>query len=311
MLGYPPARRVLQLAGARLLPLPVDRDGLDVEALEVLLARESIRAVLLTPHHQFPTTVVMPAARRERLARLSLEHRFAIIEDDYDHEFHYDGKPVLPIASGPARANVVYVASLANLLAPGLGTAFVLAPPAVLQRLTALRAACDAQGDAAVECAIAELFEDGELLRHVRRMRRLYAQRRDALAAALVRHLGAALDFQVPEGGMALWARADEGIDVAAWSRAGEREGVAFGDASAFDFHHREQPFMRLGFSYLDTAELDEAARRMARALIRTRASLPKPGAPAADAMITAPRSEPDHTGKRITQSRRARRDSH
>lgn len=295
MFGYPPARRVLQLAGARLLPLPVDRDGLDVEALEALLARESIRAVLLTPHHQFPTTVVMPAARRERLARLSLEHRFAIIEDDYDHEFHYEGKPVLPIAAGPARSNVVYVASMANLLAPGLGTAFVLAPPPVLQRLTALRAACDAQGDAAVECAIAELFEDGELLRHVRRMRRLYAQRRDALAAALVRHLGAALDFHVPEGGMALWARADEGIDIAAWSRAGEREGVSFGDASAFDFHHREQPFTRLGFSYLDPAELDEAARRMARALIRTRSSpLPKIPATATDAAMPSPNIEPD-----------------
>src|SRR6185437_16460986 len=101
----------------------------------------------------------------QRRARLSLEHRFAIIEDDYDHEFHYEGKPVLPIASGTARGNVVYVASMANLLTPGLGTSFVLAPPPVLQRLTALRAACDAQGDAAVECAIAELFEDGELLR--------------------------------------------------------------------------------------------------------------------------------------------------
>jgi len=82
----------------------------------------------------------------QRRARLSLEHRFAIIEDDYDHEFHYEGKPVLPIASGTARGNVVYVASMANLLTPGLGTAFVLAPPPVLQRLTALRAACDAQG---------------------------------------------------------------------------------------------------------------------------------------------------------------------
>jgi len=312
MLSYPPARRVLQLAGARLLPLPVDRDGLDIEALEALLARESIRAVLLTPHHQFPTTVVMPAARRERLAQLSLEHRFAIIEDDYDHEFHYEGKPVLPIAAGVARSNVVYVASMANLLAPGLGTAFVLAPPPVLQRLTALRAACDAQGDAAVECAIAELFEDGELLRHVRRMRRLYAQRRDALAAALVRHLGTALDFHVPEGGMALWARADEGIDIAAWSRAGEREGVSFNDANNYDFHHREQPFMRLGFSYLDPAELDEAARRMARALIRTRSSsLPKPGIPAADAMTAPSGSKPDHSGKRLAHRRHARRDSH
>ncbi|MBN8736194.1 MAG: PLP-dependent aminotransferase family protein [Xanthomonadales bacterium] len=312
MLGYPPARRVMELAGARLLPLPLDKDGLDVEALAGLLVHESIRAVLLTPHHQFPTTVVMPAARRERLAQLSLEHRFAIIEDDYDHEFHYEGKPVLPIAAGSARGNVIYVASMANLLAPGLGTAFIAAPAPVLQQLIALRAACDAQGDAAVECAIAELFEDGELLRHVRRMLRVYAARRDVLAAALVRHLGSALDFRVPEGGMALWARADEGIDVAAWSRAGEREGVSLGDASHFDFHHREQPFMRLGFSYLDATELDEAVRRMARALLRTRSSsIPRSHAVMADAGAASIESGSNGSHRIAAHQRRTRNGDH
>lgn len=303
--GYPPARRVMKLAGARLLPVPLDHDGLDIDALESLLSRERLRAVLLTPHHQFPTTVVMSAARRARLAELALRHRFAIIEDDYDHEFHYEGKPVLPIAAGAARANVIYVASMSNLLAPGLSTGFVVAPAPVLERLIGLRAASDAQGDAAVECAIAELFEDGELLRHVRRARRIYATRRDALAAALVRHLGSAVDFHLPEGGMALWVRADEGIDVAAWARAGEREGVLFDDASRFDFHHREQPFLRLGFSYLDSTELDEAVRRVSRAMIRTRSpALPKSTTAAANPAILSS-NEPDHASGNITRRSR------
>ena len=273
--GYPLARRLLRMAGARLLPLPMDEQGLDVAALETLLAGESLRAVLLMPHHHFPTNVVMPQQRRAHLAELSLRHGFAIIEDDYDHEFHYEGKPLLPIASGPARGNVIYVASMANLLAPGLGTGFVVAPPPVLQRLVALRATADAEGDAAVECAIAELFEDGELLRHVRRMRRLYATRRDALAASLVRHLGSALDFRVPEGGMALWTRIDGDIDAAAWSAAGEREGVWFRAARDCDFFHRDASHMRLGFSYHDPVELGEAVRRMARALAKVRVTRP------------------------------------
>lgn len=277
VLSYPPARRVMELAGARLLPVAVDRDGLDVDALETLLQRERIRAVLLTPHHQFPTTVVMSPARRARLAALAMQHRFAIVEDDYDHEFHYEGKPVLPIAAGVARPNVVYVGSLANLLAPGLCTAFITAPPSVIERLIALRATSDAQGDAAVECAIAELFEDGECLRHLRRMRRIYLIRRDALTAALVRHLGSAVDFRMPEGGLALWVRADENIDVDAWSRAGEGEGVWFNSARACDCQNRAQPFMRLGFSYHDPVELDEAARRMARALAKVRNARPVP----------------------------------
>jgi GntR family transcriptional regulator/MocR family aminotransferase len=269
--GYPPAWNVLKLAGAHLVPLPLDDDGLDVGALEQLLSQLTVRAVFLTPHHQFPTTSVMSPRRRARLAELALRHRFAIIEDDYDHEFHYAGKPVLPIAAGAGAANTIYVGSLANLLAPGISTGFVTAPAPVFERLRSLREASDARSDVAMECAIAELFEDGELLRHMRRMRRTYATRRDVLAAALKHHLGSALTFRVPDGGMALWARADESIDISGWQSAGEREGVLFNNAKRYDLLQREQPFMRLAFSYLDEAELTEAVRRMARALLRTR----------------------------------------
>lgn len=265
--GYPPARSMLKLAGARLLPIPLDDNGLDVDALEAQLARQRLRAVIVTPHHQFPTTAVMSPARRARLAELSIRHGFVIIEDDYDHEFHYEGKPILPIAAGVGGNNVVYVGSMANLLAPGMSTGFVTAPAPVFERLAGLRAASDARGDAAMECAIAELFADGELLRHVRRMRRTYQVRRDALAGSLKRHLGSALEFHVPEGGMAIWAQASEDIDVAAWSAAGEREGVLFREARACDFFERSRSFLRLAFSYHDEAELDEGVRRMAQAL--------------------------------------------
>jgi GntR family transcriptional regulator/MocR family aminotransferase len=271
--GYPPAWNVLRLAGAQLVPLPLDDDGLDVGALEALLAQRSIRAVFLTPHHQFPTTSVMSAQRRARVAELALQHRFAIIEDDYDHEFHYAGKPVLPIAAGIGQANTVYVGSLANLLAPGMSTAFVVAPPPVFERLRSLREASDARGDVAMECALAELFEDGELLRHMRRMRRTYLARRDIFAAALRHHLGGALSFRIPDGGMALWVRVDESIDVPGWQRAGEREGVLFSSAQRYDFAQSDHQCMRLGFSYLDERELPEAVRRMARALTRARTS--------------------------------------
>lgn len=269
--GYRPAWNVLKLAGAQLVPLPLDGDGLDTAALESLLAQRSIRAVFLTPHHQFPTGSVMSARRRAHLAELAVRHRFAIIEDDYDHEFHYAGKPVLPIGAGDGRSNVVYVGSLANLLAPGISTGFVVAPPPVFERLRSLREASDARGDTAMECAIAELFEDGELLRHVRRLRRTFAQRRDALASALAHHLGDALHFRVPDGGMALWARVDDGIDVPGWQRAAERQGVIFHDATAYDFEQRPQPFLRLGFCYLDENELGEAVRRMSCALAHER----------------------------------------
>ena len=265
-LGDPSTRNTLRLAGAVLEPLPIDEQGVDVDAFERLLQRRKVRAICVTPHHQFPTTVVMSAARRARLARLAFEHGVAIVEDDYDHEFHYEGRPVLPMAAGPCGANVIYVGSLSKVFAPGLRMGFLLAPDALLDRLVSVRVATDLQGDAAVECALAELLEDGELLRHVRRMRNVYARRRDALAEALLAHLGGVLSFRVPDGGMALWARVEDGLDLPAWEAAGEAEGVQFRGARVHDFHGREQPFLRLGFTFHDEAELAEAARRMARA---------------------------------------------
>ena len=266
-LGNPGTWTALRLAGAESKPLPVDDEGLEVEALVALLKKHTVRAVYVTPHHQFPTNTVMSAARRKRLASLSLQHGFAIIEDDYNHEFHYEGRPVPPIAAGADGANVLYLGSLSKVLAPGLRVGFIVAPAVLMDRLVALRLASDMQGDAAVEYAIAKLFEDGELLRHLRRMRRLYARRRDALAAALERRLGSILTFRIPNGGMALWVRVADGIDIPRWEQAGRKLDVLFRGAGMLDFAGGPLQALRLGFTYHDEDELAEAALRMARAL--------------------------------------------
>jgi GntR family transcriptional regulator / MocR family aminotransferase len=268
-LGNPATWTALKLAGADMRPVPVDDEGMDVEALVGLLKTHRVRAVYVTPHHQFPTNTVMSAARRKRLASLSLQHGFAIIEDDYDHEFHYEGRPVPPIAASADGGNVLYLGSLSKILAPGLRIGFLVAPAVLMDRLVSLRLASDMQGDAAVEYAIAKLFEDGELLRHLRRMRRVYERRRDALAGALVRRLGSALTFQVPNGGMALWVRVADDIDIPRWEEAGRKLDVLFKGAGMLDFGGRALQFLRLGFTYNDDEELAEAALRMARALKR------------------------------------------
>ncbi len=199
---------------------------------------------------------------------LDLDHVLAGL-DDFDHEFHYEGQPVAPIAAGPDAGNVLYIGSLSKVLAPGLRIGFVVAPPDVRDRLVSLRRLCDLQGDTVVECAVAELVEDGELVRHVRRMSKIYSLRRDALAEALQQSLGDVLRFRVPEGGMALWTEVAEDVDLPAWERASEALGVLFRGAGMFDFARRPLPFLRLGFTYHDESELRDAAARMARALER------------------------------------------
>ncbi len=281
-LGNRPAWTAFRLAGAELLPVPVDGAGLDVSALARLAERRRIRAVYVTPHHQFPTTAVMPATRRMQLLQLARSQRMAVIEDDYDHDFHYDGRPILPLAARDQGGVVVYVGTLSKVLAPGLRMGYLAAPQSVLDRVRPLRQVADLQGDLAHECAVAELFEDGDLMRHVRRMRRVYRARRDALVEALRRRLTGVVEFNVPAGGMALWARVCPEVDVETWARRALSQGVAFVGGRFYDFDGAALQAVRLGFSPLEEQELDEAVKRMAAALPKSQRSSSSAGAQAA-----------------------------
>ena len=274
-LGHPGAWAALRLTGASLVPVPVDAHGVNVAALASLAEQRPLRAIYLTPHHQFPTTSVLPAARRMALLELARKHRTVVIEDDYDHEFHYDGRPVLPLASSDEAGVVIYVGTLSKVLAPGLRIGYLVAPGGVIARITELRVSTNLQGDQAHECAVAELFEDGDLVRHVRRMRRMYRSRRDALVEALRKHLGPVVHVTPPAGGMALWARIDPGVDLDQWSERGVEHGVGFLPGRRYAFDGGPVHAIRLGFTPLDEQELDEAARRMAAALPET-STLPR-----------------------------------
>lgn len=269
--GYRPAWAALQQAGARLLPLPVDEQGLIVESLEAALAQGPVRAVYVTPHHQYPTTATLSAGRRLALLSLCRRARIAILEDDYDHEFHYDGRPLLPLCSSDTAGVVLYVGTLSKVLAPGLRIGYAVAPRAVLDRLTDLRCAFDRQGDPAIELAVAELFEEGEAQRHVRRARRLYRARRDLFVEKLAAAFGDRLRFTVPSGGMALWVQA--GFSVDTWLAEAAAEGALFQPGRRFAFApERTGPLShsaRLGFAALNERELGEAVRRLRRAADR------------------------------------------
>lgn len=264
--GYAPARRAFARAGGRVVPIAVDREGLDAAAVEALVRRTRVRLVYVTPHHQYPTTVTMSPARRLALLDLATRHRIAVLEDDYDHEFHYDGRPLLPLASGDRGGVVIYAGSLAKVLAPGLRLGFVVAPRPLLDRLAAERALVDRQGDLVLERAVAELLEEGELQRHVRRLRRVYQARRDALCAALDARLAGVLRYRRPAGGMALWAAVEgaRGADVEAWHARALGEGLMFQTGRVFSFDGRPTAHVRLGFAIADERELERAAAILA-----------------------------------------------
>jgi GntR family transcriptional regulator/MocR family aminotransferase len=270
-LGYRPAWDALRASGARLVALPVDARGLDVDALAQLCTEQRVRGVYVTPHHQLPTTVTLAPARRLRLLELARERRMFVLEDDYDHEFHYEGRPVLPLASADVHGVVVYVGTLSKVLAPGLRIGFVVAPEPLLARLAAMRRIVDRQGDHLLERAVADMLEEGEIQRHIRRAKRIYTERRERLARLLASRFASVLDFEVPSGGTAIWARVAGDVSVDAWATHAAELGLVLQTARHFAFDGKSRPFLRIGFAQHEERELREAIRRMEAALTLSR----------------------------------------
>jgi GntR family transcriptional regulator/MocR family aminotransferase len=265
--GYPLAWSAFRAAGASVAGIAVDQQGMSIEHLSRLADREpSLRAVYLTPHHQYPTTATLSAPRRLALLQLVHRHNLILIEDDYDHEFRFDGHPVLPLAASTQSASVVYVGSLSKLMAPGLRLGYAIASSKLIERMASVREAIDRQGDLPLEHAVASLIADGELRRHGRKSRQIYQARRDRLAELLLRHLGEVAEFDLPTGGLAIWLRLSSGLDAEQWAAAAETVGLGITPGSRFGLKRRNAPnAFRLGYGNLSEAELTRAVGRLVR----------------------------------------------
>ncbi len=261
--GYSAAWNAFRAAGASLEPVAIDQQGLVVEDLERLLEQTPIRALYLTPHHQYPTMATLSAGRRMRLLELARKHRFAILEDDYDHEFHYDGQPVFPLSSADHEGSSLYVGSLSKILAPGLRLGYVVAPQPVIESMVHARTLMDRQGAQVTEAAIAQWMEEGLLERHIRRVRRHYHERRDHLIERLKHEFGDGLEVKTPAGGLALWVRDTVHDTTSLWARRALEEGVLVRPQELYSFDRSPGPFMRLGFAALTPEELTLAVSRL------------------------------------------------
>lgn len=267
-LGFRPVRDILERNQARVLPVELDAQGLRVDALEALAEQTPLRAVWVTPHCQYPTTVVLSDARRAALRALALRHRFAIIESDYLHDFHYADDNPLPLASRDDSGHVVYLGSLARILAPDVQLGYVVAPLSFLEVLARRKQRWGDRDDGfAHQLAVAELLEDGEYQRSRRRALAVYRERRDLLVRTLRAKLGNVLRFDVPASGTALWASVAKEVDVEQWAARAMTHKVQFRTGKHFAHDRMPRPFARFGFTQLDETQLVEAVDRLALAL--------------------------------------------
>jgi GntR family transcriptional regulator/MocR family aminotransferase len=267
-LTYPPAREAFRAAGATILSVGLDDQGMRVDELEACCRRQRVRAVYVTPHHQFPTTVLMPPERRIRLLALAEQFGFAVVEDDYDHEFHFAHRPMLPMASLHGWGKLLYIGSLSKLLSPSLRIGYLVAAEAAIARAAGEIMLIDRQGDPVTELAAAELMTSGAVKSHTRKVLRVYAERRGCLAEALRAQLPDAVEFSLPLGGLAIWARFAGGLDPVAIAAAAQKLGVGFTPGAAFSSGgDGAAAGARLGFASMNPTELVEAVGRLAAAV--------------------------------------------
>ncbi len=253
--------------GAKVLTVPVDEHGIDTDQLADLCGYQPIRMVFVTPHHHYPTTVTLQPGRRIRLLQLAEQYGFAILEDDYDYDFHYLSRPILPLASADRQGMVVYVGSLTKSVAPAFRIGYIVGPTALIDELARLRRIIDRQGDPMLEFAIGQLFKTGDLKRHFRKALRTYHARRDHFCALLTSQLPDALQVDKPDGGLAVWARFDAKIDMEALAKRAAQEGLSMSNGIFHDPPGQRLNGTRLGFASSSEDELAQSVAVLKRVI--------------------------------------------
>jgi GntR family transcriptional regulator/MocR family aminotransferase len=255
--SYFGATLTFQQAGAVIQRVRVDDKGIDVDLVETLCKNKKIRLVYVIPHHHHPTTVTLSPERRIRLLELAVKYKFAIIEDDYDYDFHYTSNPVMPMASLDHYGNVIYVGTLTKTLAPAIRIGFIVAPENFIEAASELRRWIDRQGDTLLEVALAELYKNGTMTRHIKKAVKLYRERRDFFCDLLKEKLGHKLSFKVPDGGMSVWTKFH--VDLKRVSDLAATKGLAMSDGKIYNGPTVSYNSARLGFASLNFKEQEKA----------------------------------------------------
>lgn len=249
--GYFLAGLAFRAAGAQVIGIPVDAEGLRVDALERVARMRRPKLVHVTPSSQMPTGAVLSAARREALLDLSGRLQVPILEDDYDCELRLAAPATAALKAMDGGDRVVYVGTFSKALFPGLRLGYVVAAPALLHALVPLRAAASFQPSLVDQMALAELLARDSLERHVRRVRKRYAASGRAMAEALAASMPAGTRSRLPRGGSAIWVEVPESVDPQALAVAAGEHGIAYAPGEPFRIDAPGPPALLLSFAVL------------------------------------------------------------
>ncbi|MBD9400468.1 PLP-dependent aminotransferase family protein [Comamonas sp. CMM02] len=268
---YHGARKAFDAAGLQCVPVPLDADGLQVEHLLEATQElgEAARAVFLTPSHQFPTGATLSLDRRLAIIEWARQHHSWIIEDDYDSEFHYAGKPTACVQGLDPHDRTIYIGTFTKSLFPGLRIGYMVLPPSLVAPMTVARTLLDGHSAPIPQLTLARFIEGGHFGAHVRTMRAVYAERRDVLARLIGEHLADFVEPHVPSGGMQMPCVFIRDIPEREAVEAAHRAGIDLLGLTALHASSRHQAGFLMGFAAHAPHELEIAVKKLANVLLK------------------------------------------
>lgn len=267
---YHGARKAFDAAGLECTPVPLDADGLQVEYLlnTVRTIDRPPKAIFLTPSHQFPTGATLALQRRLAIIDWARQQQTWIIEDDYDSEFHYAGKPTACVQGLDPYGRTIYIGTFTKSLFPGLRIGYMILPAPLVAPMTVARTLLDGHSAPIPQLTLARFIEGGHFGAHVRTMRAVYAERRDALARLVRLHLADFVEPRVPAGGMQMPCIFIRDIPERTAVAAAQRAGIdLLGLSALYHAPAYQQTGFLMGFAAHAPHELESAVRKLANVL--------------------------------------------
>ncbi|MGF1514279.1 MAG: PLP-dependent aminotransferase family protein [Elainellaceae cyanobacterium] len=263
--GYRGARHCFQRQGADLQGIHVDAEGIDVEALRQ--CHQPLKLLYVTPSHQFPTGATLPLSRRLSLLQWAQDTGTLIVEDDYDSEYRYSGRPA-PALQGLDRAStVLYVGTFSKVLAPSLRLGYLVVPPAWVPIVSRAKGLCDRYSPLLEQYALADFITEGHFEAHIRRMRHRYDQRRQVLVSALNRYLGSRATILGENAGIHLMAKIETDLPDDAVIQKAQRLGVGLTSARGYYLANPNRGEFIFGYTALDEGQIEQGIQRLAKVL--------------------------------------------